>query len=393
MELKEFSRNKYLRARTTAPYHVPSSRSLGASISVSAAAWYQELKSGPGWSRLLAQRGAQLAVIALLAALAIDCALILTRALSQISVPSPAAGSARAAPPRAPVNPTLELATVVNAHLFGMSGVQAGGSAPQTTMPLILAGVIADKDPAKGQAIIGDSAAAAKLFAVGAMISGGARLSSVYGDRVLLERNGRLETLMLPHTPAKGGAGSMAPPPATRSNALQDNATVLAGLVRVQPVFNQGKLSGYRIFPGGSHGASAFTQLGLRAGDLIVAVNGTALDDAGRAMEVMQTLSSSASATVTVSRNGQPQEVNLNLATLSNDLEAPAAENAAGAGGGEAPANGGSAPPGGSAGLGPMRSGRLSGPAPPVPPAAGTALPVDAPPAAPPAANSAGSER
>ena len=360
---------------------------------MSAAAWYQELKSGPGWSRLLAQRGAQLAVIALLAALAIDCALILTRALSQISVPSPAAGSARAAPPRAPVNPTLELATVVNAHLFGMSGVQAGGSAPQTTMPLILAGVIADKDPAKGQAIIGDSAAAAKLFAVGAMISGGARLSSVYGDRVLLERNGRLETLMLPHTPAKGGAGSMAPPPATRSNALQDNATVLAGLVRVQPVFNQGKLSGYRIFPGGSHGASAFTQLGLRAGDLIVAVNGTALDDAGRAMEVMQTLSSSASATVTVSRNGQPQEVNLNLATLSNDLEAPAAENAAGAGGGEAPANGGSAPPGGSAGLGPMRSGRLSGPAPPVPPAAGTALPVDAPPAAPPAANSAGSER
>ena len=43
---------------------------------MSAAAWYEELKSGPGWSRLLAQRGTQLAVIALLAALAIDCALI-----------------------------------------------------------------------------------------------------------------------------------------------------------------------------------------------------------------------------------------------------------------------------------------------------------------------------
>jgi general secretion pathway protein C len=299
---------------------------------VSSAAWYEELKSGPGWTRLLERRGTQLVVIVLLIALAMDSALILTRALSTMSPPPPRPGSLSAAPPRPPVNPTLELANIVNAHLFGNSGVQPGGAAPQTTMPLILAGVIADKDPSKGQAIIGDTAAAAKLVAVGAMIGGGARLSAVYGDRVLLERNGRNETLLLPRTAAKGSGAPLTPAPApgARTNTLQDNATVLAGLVRVQPVFNQGKLSGYRIFPGGSHGNSAFTQLGLRAGDLILAVNGTSLDDAGRAMEVLQTLSSSASATVTVSRNGQPQEVNLNLANLSTDTEPPAADNAAG---------------------------------------------------------------
>jgi len=281
---------------------------------------------------LLTQRATQLVVGVLLMALAIDGALILTRALSVTALPAVGSASARPAPLKVPVNPTLELATIVNAHLFGSAGAQPGSAAPQTTMPLILAGVIADKDPAKGQAIIGETAAAAKLFAVGAMISGGARLSSVYGDRVLLERNGRLETLMLPHTTAKGGGPAMTPPQsAAPAGALRDNATVLAGLVRVQPVYSQGKLTGYRIFPGGSHGASAFSQLGLRSGDLILAVNGTSLDDAARAMEVLQTLSSSASATITVSRNGQSQEVNLNLANLSTDTDSAATDTTAGA--------------------------------------------------------------
>jgi general secretion pathway protein C len=370
MELKEFRRNKYLRAPTTAPYHVLSTRSLGAKYLVSAAAWVQELKTGPGWSRLLEQRGAQLLVVALLIALAIDCAVILTRSLSQFFPPASSAAVVKPLP-RPAANPTVELATIVNAHLFGVSGASsAGGQAPQTTMPLVLAGVIAEKDPAKGQAIIGDSAAVGKLYAVGAMISGGVRLNAVYGDRVLLERNGALETLMLPRTAPKGGS---APAPAAnaRTSSLQDNATVLAGLVRVQPVFNQGKLTGYRIFPGGTHGSATFNQLGLRAGDLILAVNGTPLDDASKAMEVLQTLSSSASATVTVSRNGQPQEVNLNLATLSTDVENASTDNAAGTG---------TEPPNAAPGVPPtgMR-GRLSNmatqPAPgaaPVSPAAGT---------------------
>jgi general secretion pathway protein C len=357
-------------------------------ISVSAAAWYEELKTGPGWSRLLEQRGAQLVVAVLLIALAMDCALILTRALSQASLPPPGAGSAGPAPPKRAMNPAVELATVINTHLFGVAGAQSGSGAPPTTMPLILAGVIADKDPAKGQAIIGDTAAAGKLFAVGAVISGGAHLHAVYGDRVLIERNGRLETLMLPRTPSKNAP--VAPLPTKATVALQDNASVLAGLVRVQPVFNQGKLSGYRIFPGASHGTSAFNQLGLRAGDLIIAVNGTALDDAGKAMDVLQTLSSSATATVTVSRNGQPQELNLNLANLNTDSDTPAADNSTGAGGvdqsvgspGPLPLRG--VPRGASA------QGAPGGPG--SPPGSATTAPGDAPQAAN-GAGGAGSER
>jgi general secretion pathway protein C len=287
----------------------------------SATIWFDELKSVQGLTRLFADRGAQLIVLVLLLALGVDAALILTRALAGgASLPPPAVGAAPVLP-RVAVNPTLQLATIVNAHLFGGGAVTAGGDAPNTTMPLILAGVIADPDPAKGVAIIGENAAAGKLYSVGAAIPGGVHLHGVYSDRVLLERNGGLETLMLPRTPvsSRPAPGAAAAPRAAAATTSREPASLLAGLVRVQPVFNQGKLQGYRIFPGGGHGTSAFNQLGLKSGDLIEAVNGTALDDAARAMEVLGTLSSAATATVTVSRNGQSQEVNLNLANLNLD--------------------------------------------------------------------------
>jgi general secretion pathway protein C len=290
---------------------------------VSAAGWIGELKSGQALTRLFNERGAQIVAVVLLLLLGLDSALIITRALDQpAAVPTPGAGGATV-PFRPSVNPTLQLALIVNAHLFGTAGVSATGEAPQTTMPLILAGVIAERDPAKGQAIIGENPTAAKLYAVGGAIPGGAKLHAVYADRVLLERNGALEALKLPHTPEAPGSFGLGPTSQSTSRlaAAGVNPTLLAGLVRIQPVFNQGKLTGYRIFPGGSKGSTAFSQLGLRAGDLIEAVNGTALDDAARAMEVLQTLSSSATATVTVSRNGQSQEVNLNLAALSIEPE------------------------------------------------------------------------
>jgi general secretion pathway protein C len=293
---------------------------------VNAAAWLEEVKSGHGLPRQLVERGPSLLVGVLLIALALDGAMILTRVLGSSGSPQAAATSPPiTAPVHRTVNPTLELASIVNAHLFGAAPLASGGGAdaPQTTMPLILAGVIADRDPSRGVAIIGPNAAAAKLYSVGAIVSAGAKLHAVYDNRVLLERNGAIEALLLPRTPLAGGArGAAASAVAPQHTAMTDNSGLFSGLVRIQPVLNQGKLDGYRVFPNGSRGAGAFHQLGLRAGDLIVAVDGTNLDDPARAMEVLQTLSSAGSATVTVSRNGQSQEVNLNLATIANDVDA-----------------------------------------------------------------------
>ncbi len=195
----------------------------------------------------------------------------------------------------------------------------------------MLTGVLAVPDPKRGLAIIGPSSAAARLYTVGGAVPGGVRLHSVYPDHVLLDRGGAIESLQLPKKAALAMAAPLAgtPPqsPAQRLAALaQGGGGLLGGLVRAQPVMAGGKLSGYRIFPGGRSSIGAFTQLGLRPGDLVTAVNGTALDDINRGNEILQTLSSAASANVTIQRNGQSQDLNLNLETVVSDAENAAAQ-------------------------------------------------------------------
>jgi hypothetical protein len=120
--------------------------------------------------------------------------------------------------------------------------------------------------------------------------------------------------------------------PGQRLAALaQGNGALLGGLVRATPVISGGKLSGFRIFPGGRASIATFTQLVLRPGDLVTAVNGTQLDDVNRGNEILQTLSSAASATLTVQRNGQSQDLNLNLETVVSEAENAAAQSAAAA--------------------------------------------------------------
>jgi S1-C subfamily serine protease len=59
----------------------------------------------------------------------------------------------------------------------------------------------------------------------------------------------------------------------------------------------------------------------LRPGDLVTAINGTPLDDRDRAQEIFSTLSSSADARVSVTRNGRQQELVLNIAQVTAEAE------------------------------------------------------------------------
>jgi hypothetical protein len=217
-------------------------------------------------------------------------------------------------------------------------------------------------DPERGMAILGPNAASAKLYASGADIpAGGVRLHAVYRDHVLLERNGVLETLYLPRlsggpAPAVPVANNLQPPGQRLQAFARNNGGLLNGLIRIQPVFNSGKLSGYRLFPG-TGGVPGMTRLGLKAGDLVTAVNGTPLDDPNHANDVLQSLSNASSATVTVSRNGVEEEVNLNLENVASEAEAAAEAAAANA----PPDNGGGGPGGRFGGFG--RPGPGHGPA------------------------------
>lgn len=224
------------------------------------------------------------------------------------------------------VDPQSEITAVTRAHLFGQSAAPADAThSPLTAAPLILTGVLAAQTPNLGMAIIGPSVTSVALCRVGASLPGGVRLDGVYSDHVLLDRGGSIEALYLPTLSsiktATDTRSSAAIAPGQRLlNFARNNSAVLSGLARVQPFFNGGRLSGYRLFP--SHGgAPGLARLGLQPGDLIMAVNGTTLDDPNHANEVLHALSSSSSATVTILRGGVEQEVNLSLDDLAAEAE------------------------------------------------------------------------
>ena len=295
--------------------------------------WLNELKSASGRQAALAEYGPRLAVMMLGGLIAIQAGyLVTTQNMGLNSADSRAPALTQPGRGAVASSPVLRLDTIINAHLFGEARSSALEDAPQTSAALVLAGVLAVPDPQKGMAIIGPSAGAAKLYAVGSAVPGGVRLHAVYPDRVLLDRNGVIESLLLPrHLSAIAQAPvSALQSPAQRLAAMAQNggSGLLGGLVRAQAVFSGGKLSGYRIFPGGRTNVAAFTQLGLRPGDLVTAVNGTPLDDPNRGNEILQTLSSMGSANVTVLRNGQAQDLNLNLEAVANDAEAAVSQSA-----------------------------------------------------------------
>jgi len=236
-----------------------------------------------------------------------------------------------------PARQAFDVGSIVNAHLFGVAGAPAAGetdpnAVAATQMNLVLVGTIAQSDPQLGYAIIGESAAAAKVYAVGKTITGGTKLHSVYADRVILDRGGKLEALLLPRKFQGGGppppAATAGPPPDAmlgdrlRQLAAQ-NPGAITEILRPQPVFANGQQRGYRVYPGRNR--AQFTRLGLMPGDLVTAINGTPLDDPARGMEILQSMNSAVEVTVTVERNGQPTQININNAQVAADAAAAAA--------------------------------------------------------------------
>ncbi len=254
-------------------------------------------------------------------------------------IPQPAPVITIPPAPDGAVRRTVNVQSILNAHLFGVAdagSAQDPADAPQTSLTLVLAGTIASSDPKQGLGIIGETTQTAKVYSVGDNVAGGgAKLHAVYPDRVILDRNGQLEALMLPRKFEGGAAGirtsSVVPPRGddgpgggggfadrVRRMIAQDPGSV-AEVMRPQPVFANGVQRGYRVYPGRNR--QAFAKLGLRPGDLVMTINGTPLDDPARGMEIFRSIGSADSVRVIVERNGRPQELTLNMAQLANQAQ------------------------------------------------------------------------
>ncbi|TAK54816.1 MAG: hypothetical protein EPO25_05740 [Gammaproteobacteria bacterium] len=223
--------------------------------------------------------------------------------------------------------PAIDVAGIVNAHLFGIAAADPGAAPATASGNLVLAGTLAGRTPEQGWAILGPSQQAARVYATGATLPGGARLVAVYADRVILERAGRREYLSLPRL---SGAARQAPdpfstPPATAQlppdgvrEVLAQPPAAASEILRPQPVFAGGQLRGYRVYPGRNR--QQFTRLGLLPGDLVTAVNGAPLEDPGRGLEALQGLAAGGMATLTVDRNGQVRQLTVDIASASQEL-------------------------------------------------------------------------
>ncbi len=211
--------------------------------------------------------------------------------------------------------PPVDVPLIVAAHLFGRAARQSlnPDDALPTTANLELQGTIAFDDPKRGCAIIA-AGGAQKVYKVGDPV-GGASLNSVYVTKVLLDRDGQLESLALPRFSGSPGAKVTAPPrflpaPESGDGVPQHH---IADILRSSPAMDRDsdKLIGFRISP--LPPVSRLQQSGLRAGDLVTAVNGAPLaeEDLEGGKKILDAALADNTATFTVMRNGRPLDVSV----------------------------------------------------------------------------------
>jgi general secretion pathway protein C len=227
-----------------------------------------------------------------------------------------------------------DYSALLNSHLFGEADEQAAVvvapvvDAPDTTLSLTLRGIVStDADPTgpNGSAIIEGNRGDSKTYYIGHTIDNadGATLHSVYADRVLLNRAGRLETLRLPKELTASTASSpmasplpsaAAPQTGTLREVISENAARLTDIIRPSPHVQEGQVVGFRVNPGRDR--AAFEALGLQPGDVVTDINGTVLDDPSQGLQVFQSLGESTQANVTVLRDGVPQVIVIDTTQL-----------------------------------------------------------------------------
>lgn len=214
-----------------------------------------------------------------------------------------------------------KLDVILGARLFGVYQPQASNldAAPDTSLNLTLLGIFAGTRKEESRALIGQPSGDERPYSIGQDVVNGVNLQAIFADRVVLSRNGQLETLRLDKDkPSAGFTGDGTPAQTSGTPSLgQVRQELLADpnkaseYIRIQPVNTNGQMKGYRVYPGQNQ--TLFNNAGLRPGDLVTSVNGVQLDDTQKAMQMLSDLSKAGSANLVIDRGGQPQTINVNF--------------------------------------------------------------------------------
>lgn len=213
-------------------------------------------------------------------------------------------------------------------HLFGREGVkpvvkqEIVQDAPKTTLRLALKGVFTGEEGVAAGAIIEEIGRRNEdYYRVGSQVPGNATLEQVLDDRVLLRRNGRLETLTFDE--ASDVQGSIArverrPRPEANAEISSPEAFIEEATERLAADPEKalksvglavGENGGY-VYQGNNPMLSG---LNLEKGDVIMSVNGHNLGDLQKDKALMQSLYEQGMLEVEVVRNGASFFVNYPL--------------------------------------------------------------------------------
>ncbi len=209
-------------------------------------------------------------------------------------------------------------------HLFGQADAEVVSDVPEelpeTNLQLTLRGLIAAPDMALARAIVADPAGLDNFYKVGDTLPGNVTLKEIHGDRIVIQRGGRYETLTLPkaslsmsgNDSIKSNAG-IAPKNSYNlreyRNALLNNPSEVMDLVRIMPKNEGGQFLGYQLQPG--RDPAFMARYGLMPGDVVTAVNGLALDSPVKGMQAMKDLANVDTLDLEVERNGIRQRFTL----------------------------------------------------------------------------------
>lgn len=310
-------------------------------MSSNSAAWEQKLTRVSAWlDKVPLNRWQFLVRLLLIILLSFSLARLFWLVFPNPVIPPSAVMAPVVAAPLAGNGSTVDIAQLKSLAVFGKAApvVQAQPTTPEneavdSQLGLLLMGLVYSSEESLARAIItgGNST---DVYAVGnpLPVGNGVTLAKIMEDRVIVNNNGKFESVWLyqdnPNAPAISQSYTapqrQAPAPAVAapysgapagsasdagggggSDADRGVAEVsrnLSDVVAMSIYREGGKVVGYKIRPG--RDAEKFKSLGLQSDDIVTSVNGMPLTNPAKIMEVYKNMGSTSSANLEILRNG-----------------------------------------------------------------------------------------
>jgi type II secretion system protein C len=220
--------------------------------------------------------------------------------------------------------------------------------AVKSDLPVKLVGTIYGGDPFSGIALVeNNSKRTINSFMVGDSLIKEAVVKEIHKEKVIIDRNGRLEYIEVvrealtrnkrnkKRAPASAGSNSVAPiatepPPSTfkedgferkereismtqayRNKLLTTDFTKVLQDVKATPNMVDGELKGFVLTR--IRKDSIYEKAGFQNDDIVEEVNGVPLTDTAQAIRLLQSLRNEAEIEVRVNRGGSPTKFTLNV--------------------------------------------------------------------------------